>query len=262
MKTFEELLREKIVNDITNYVSEDFILTNDINLYSKRPSFKGTEIVGVIRTGGGETVGGDVSLGITQNFYILLVAPLNKREDLLRTLTDYCLSENKAQIQTLQADLVDTYTYKTNYTTPTTSGLKIDLNGYDYIEITIGGQVFFGDFNLAKDTVKIGGEVLNNVVFSQKSATPQIEAYDIAGMLSQLLLVNSVSSNHTFRVLYNEDDELHLVFKNLLDNSDGLINSVQVEVNDKSYNAIMLLNEELTNGFSFITITLQKTGVY
>lgn len=262
-KTFEELLKAKIELDLANYfVGKTIVLTNDINLYAKRRTFTGAEIIGTLQTGNGQSMGGLSSVGITQAFFMLFACPLNYRETFMRYLTDYANLENKDNIQTLNDGASVVYNVKTNYNTPTTSGLKLDLNGYDYVEVSIGGSVFYGDFTLVSDTVTIASASLVNILSSQKSVTPQVESHDVAGLTSPFLIVNSVASNHNFRVLYNPSNTLHTTLKGYINNGESLVSSVSVSVNSSSYTAIMILSEEVANGFSFLNITLQRTGTY
>lgn len=262
-KTFEELLKRKIETDLANYVVDrSVVLTNDINLYAKNRNTKGSEIIGILQTGNGQAMGGNSGVGITQAVVILFACPLKYRATFLRYLTDYTNSENQSGIQALNDGELPAYSFKANYNTPTTSGIKMDLNGYDYIEVTVGGSVFYGDFSLVTDSVKIDNASLVNILSSQKSVTPQIESHEISGLSNPFLIINSVATNQNYRILYKSTNTLHSTLKGYLDSGSNLVNSVSVSINNNSFQAVMILSEDNSNGFSFINVTLQKTGVY
>lgn len=262
-KTFEQLLKDKIATDLSQFIIDREIkMTNDINLYTKKKTFKGDEVVGIIQTGNGVYAGGNASYGITLPILIYFAVPLNYREEFLRYITDYATSENGQLVQELIDDTVKVYYFKTNYNTPTSDGIKRDVGGYEYIEVIIQGSIFYGDYEMTDDAVSIGANTLNNILSSSKSSTPIIEAFDIEGMASQFLVQNGATGTHTYRVLYKKGDTLHDILKGYVDDAGTLPNSVTVTINTQTYACKMTVSEELISGFRYLNITLQRTGTY
>jgi len=259
-QTFDDLLRSKITTDLASYILDrTVVLTNDINLYAQRKDLVGNEVYGVVVTSTGDRMGGDVGGAITKAVLIDFAVPIDYREDFLEYITDYVNDENEATSQTLGTSV---YYFKANYQTPTCDGLVYNVNGKNYVKVSIGGYIYYGDFALVVDSVTIAGSALSNIIGGSKTATPNNEVLDIAGLSTQVIITHSISDIKTYRVLYVGTNTLHATLRGYLNNPNTLPASVSVSVNSQSYTAKMTLAEELVNGFVTITVTLQRTGAY
>lgn len=257
-QTFDDLLKSKITTDLASYILDrTVVLTNDINLYAQRKDLVGNEVYGVVVTSTGDRIGGDIGSAITKSVLIEFAVPIDYREDFLEYISDYVIDENQADTQSLTS-----YYFKANYQTPTCDGMVFNINGKNYVKVSIGGYIYYGDFALVEDVVTIAGTTLSNIIGGSKSATPNNEVLDIAGLSSQVIITHSISDIKTYRVLYVGTNTLHATLRGYLNNPSTLPTSVSVSVNSQSYTAKMTLSEELVNGFVTITITLQRTGAY
>ena len=259
-KTFEELLRDKMQTDLEScVVDRTVILTNDINLAAMRKTLVGNEVFGAVQTGAGQRMG--VGLGVTQTILINFSVPIDFREDFIEKLADYATTESTSLGQNLPSSGTAVYYFKANYFTPSCNGIVYLLNGKNYVEVVLGGSIYYGD-ELIDDTVTISNSSLVGIVSANGNATQNNEVIEIEGLKSQLIITNSVSDIKSYRILYDADNALHTTLKGYLDNASTLPDSVSVSVNSQSMTCKMSLAKEILNGFMFIDITLNRTATY
>lgn len=257
--TFEQQFKTKIGNDLDNFVTDrELLFVNDFALIT---DCDGTQVYGTIVTGEGQRVVSTGDDNIQQTFNVFFYVPINFAQNLMKYLVDYGSSESAlGNVQTLTD-----YTFYVNWNTPTTDGIPFKLGAYNYLLVTLTGNLIYstGVISLGNTEIRLNNQILKNIVTYTFNAQPQTELINVAGIPTSSLLVTGINETLSVTVLFDRDDPLHFTLLQYAKNPDINQSEVQVGLPSSSFKGVMsVTTQEAPNSFTYLKIDLLRNDLF
>jgi hypothetical protein len=258
-QTFEQRFKTKLANDIDNFITDrELVFVNDFALID---NVNPTTVYATVVTGAGQRVVSTGDDNVTQTFTTYFYAPINYAQSLLQVLLDYGSTESAlGNVQTLNE-----YTFYVNWQTPTTDGVPFKLGAYNYILITLTGQLLYstGTISLGTTTIQINGVNLNNVITYAFNTQTITESVPIVGITTNALLTTGINETCAITVLYDKTNALHNQLLEYARNPNLNQSEVQVTLPTVTFKgAITVSTQESPNSFSYIKIDITRNDLY
>lgn len=235
--TFEQLYKQKLKGDLLTAISStyDVIVSNDIGLYvNGKVAFKGNEILGVVTSGSGIRMQQEVVV-INQSLMVTLYVPLNYTQQFNAILTDYLMDQSS--IDLFHVFYVDSngvyysapgtgrslaYTARFTYQTPIVDGTKININGYDYQQITITADAMYMEIPLP-----VGENVFKLYYSTNGSTYTQIPAISEWALSTAMVGDSTAKSGNKLTTSLPNANTASLVFVMIDDGIDAVLKQLK-----------------------------------
>jgi hypothetical protein len=228
MATFEQLLRIKIQNQISEIVNDNIkvIVTNDLSNYaSGLIELTGDELFMIIASGTGKRQIDDTMKTVTQTTISQIWVNQTYYQQFLPILNDWVKDQSaKGNIQYVPEgnEANAEYYYFVDYTIPFTDGVPVKIGGEQYIGITLSG-----DFIYSERSFVIGGDIdlyileggayklIRNLTNWNHSTQIVGENGRVGNNIIQRVNLSAKTIVLSFNVIFDKEQEVHRHFKNL-----------------------------------------------
>jgi hypothetical protein len=258
-QTFEQRYKVKLANDIDNFITDrELVFVNDFALID---NVVPTTVYATVVTGAGQRVVSTGADNVTQTFTVFFYVPINYAQTMLQVLLDYGSTESASgNVQTLTD-----YTFYVNWQTPTTDGVPFKLGAYNYILVSLTGQLLYstGTISLGTTTIKINNVNLVNVITYSFNTQAITESVPIVGITTNALLTTGLTETCAITVLFDKTNALHNQLLEYARNPNLNQSEIFLTLPTISFRgALTISTQESPNDFSYIKLDITRNDLF